>query len=580
MSALYAPKIAPDSPWRHVAVVLALVLLACLPKLGNAFVWDDLALIVESDFIHDFSNLPRAFLHDTMFAADAGKFQAQATLDTYRPVTLVSFFVDAAISGRDPAAYHWDNLIVHLLCTALVCLFAQRLLPAHLGAAAPWAALWFGLHPVLGEAHLWINGRSDLWCTLFGLGALLLWWRDPALADAPVSTRRLLGTYLLCLLGLLSKETLAPALVAALIWDSGFFHRSLRELRLDRVFFVRSLPIVLSIGSYLVLRAMALRGLHTSAGSPQLWMAAQHLPRLLIDGLVSSVAPMRLMPRYLLEEYAAQGNVMSGLMLLLVLSIAVGIFVWRHRSPVLAFGLVWFALVLAPASLISTLPWYGFGRYLYLPFAALLPAFAGTLAALVRSLRSHVPGLVRLGVPLAALALCGFGARLSLSAPMWNGSEAFYSAIISEDATASHGLGGIGKLLVDAGKPAEAIRFLEGAVERNRKDHRYLNNLAVAYLRVGRLSDSAEVAAEGARAFPGQAKFPYVQALSAAGMGRPQEVAEWITRALRIDPNFGPARSLITDLCSSHPRREDFRKAFAMAFEADPALTKLGLLPP
>lgn len=76
--------------------MLALVALVTLPKVRNDFVWDDLALIVESDFIHDVRNLPQVFAVDTMFAADRGKFQAVAQLDTYRPITIATFFVDAA----------------------------------------------------------------------------------------------------------------------------------------------------------------------------------------------------------------------------------------------------------------------------------------------------------------------------------------------------------------------------------------------------------------------------------------------------------------------------------------------------
>src|SRR6266568_555908 len=91
----------PRRRW-PIGVVLIVVAMATAPSLGNAFVWDDLLLIVQSDFIHEPRSLPRVFGVDTMFAADGGGFQAVAGLDTYRPLAILTFFVDAAISGRSP----------------------------------------------------------------------------------------------------------------------------------------------------------------------------------------------------------------------------------------------------------------------------------------------------------------------------------------------------------------------------------------------------------------------------------------------------------------------------------------------
>ncbi|HTU62759.1 MAG TPA: hypothetical protein VMF89_30060, partial [Polyangiales bacterium] len=66
--------------------LLIAIAIACLPKLDNDFVWDDIPMILESDRLFDASNLPSVFWHDTMYTSDGGKFQAQAQLDTYRPI--------------------------------------------------------------------------------------------------------------------------------------------------------------------------------------------------------------------------------------------------------------------------------------------------------------------------------------------------------------------------------------------------------------------------------------------------------------------------------------------------------------
>ena len=551
--------------WAHLGSVLVLVALASSPKFGNAFVWDDVPLIVESDFLHDVSNIPRTFLHDTMFAVDGGQFAATAQVDTYRPVTMLSFFVDSALSGRDPLAYHWDNLLLHLLCTALVFVFATRLLPATPGKLPAWVALWFGLQPALSEAHVWINGRSDLWSTFFGLSALLLWWRDPREVSV-IPWTRALAVFALCLLGLLSKETLAPALAAALIWDLGFFHNDLRALRLTRAWMQRALPLVLAIGCYIALRSFALSGLRTSAGPAQLSMALRHLPMLLVDGLVYSVAPLRVMPRYLLEEYSNAGGLRQGASLLVMVALAVIVLRHRRRVPLASFGLAWFVVTLAPVSVISTMAWYGFGRYLYLPFALLIPCAVEVLMLGV----VYVPRLARVARPMAVAILVLFGARLATSAPQWDGSEPFYAAIVAEDPLSSHGTGGLGKWLAEQGETAEAIPLLERAVSRNPSDPRYLNNLALSYLSAGRAQEALGAATVGTQRFPSEARFHYAQAKVLVNAGTLPQVVDALVKATRLDPQHRPTRALIADLSTRHPAHDAYRAAFTSALGEDP----------
>src|SRR5215468_6959248 len=263
--------------------VLGVVALATLPKLRNAFVWDDLPLIVGSDFIHDPANARRVFGVDTMYAADGGRFQSGAGLDTYRPLSILTFFVDASISGKNPIAYHVDNWIAHLVCVFLVFAVARRLLPAAHRSYAPWAAAMFGLHPVLGEAHIWINGRSDVWCTLFVLLGTLGYWRsgEPGRRSPLFGA----GAFASFLAALLFKETALTVLPLLLVWPGPSWRRRW--------------PLVLAPIVYLVLRGAALQGIHASGGTTHLALALIRLPVLWLDGLASTLLPTRVMPRYL-----------------------------------------------------------------------------------------------------------------------------------------------------------------------------------------------------------------------------------------------------------------------------------------
>jgi tetratricopeptide (TPR) repeat protein len=504
---------------RHMlglAALLGGVALACLPKLGNAFVWDDIELI-RSDRLFDARNLAHVFWNDTFFVVDGGSFQAQAQLDTYRPITIATFFLDAWLSGRAPLGYHLDNLLAHLACVALVYLWTRRLLeleapqqardPHPLALAA---AAFFGLHPILGEAHLWINGRSDLYCTLFGLSGALCWL---AARREGASPAKLASAGVLFLLGLLSKETLAPFLLVLLLWDVGSLVRAVGELRPSRAQLVRALPPLAALAIYTWLRNRALAGLHTSAGSEQIALALQRLPVLLLDGLSNAVVPRGVMPRYLHQEYGRLPTWMPYVCAGIVLAGAL-LFVRRRRPPIVFLGVLGYAASLAPASLIATMAWHGFGRYLYLPLALLGPVLVLGAAGLLAGVAQKSERAARLCRLAGAAYLTLFGVRLSASTADWDGPRAFYEGIIAENPDASHGHDGLGRYLLEHGEPVRAIAELERAVELAPLDSRCLNNLGVAYLRSGRLADASRVAALGLSRFPRQeGKFSRLQAL-------------------------------------------------------------------
>jgi tetratricopeptide (TPR) repeat protein len=117
--------------------------------------------------------------------------------------------------------------------------------------------------------------------------------------------------------------------------------------------------------------------------------------------------------------------------------------------------------------------------------------------------------MVALGLYLAA-----FGVRLARSARSWNGPVAFYEAIIAESPEASHGYGGLGRILVDQGKYGPGVEALEIAAALGPRDSRHLNNLGQACLRAGRIKRAREVAELGRQRFPGQAKFDRLLSLT------------------------------------------------------------------
>jgi tetratricopeptide (TPR) repeat protein len=133
----------------------------------------------------------------------------------YYPLTLLSHMADAQLYGQWAGGHHLTNLILHLICIALVYL-VFRLATHEPGRSAAVAAL-FALHPLHVEAVVWIAERKELLCTLFTLLALLAYGAYVRRSG----WRRHLSVSLLFLCALLAKPmavTLPAVFLLVDIW--------------------------------------------------------------------------------------------------------------------------------------------------------------------------------------------------------------------------------------------------------------------------------------------------------------------------------------------------------------------------
>ncbi|HKQ59543.1 MAG TPA: hypothetical protein VJY35_16895, partial [Candidatus Eisenbacteria bacterium] len=131
-----------------------------LPALRNGFVRDDVPLIAGNALMRAPGGLGRLLGSD--FMASMG-----ATAGLWRPLPLLTFWIDGRLSGWTPMLFHAVNLALHAGAAALVgALLAQAGLPR---IAALLGALWFAAMPAHVEPVAWISGRIDLLCGGFAL---------------------------------------------------------------------------------------------------------------------------------------------------------------------------------------------------------------------------------------------------------------------------------------------------------------------------------------------------------------------------------------------------------------------------
>lgn len=491
--------------------VLACATLFVIGKFRNEFVFDDV-FVVEGDLIHDPARIGEVFGAHTLIAHGESSTKA---MDTYRPLTLLTFFWDAWLSGRDPWSYHLTNHLLHL--SVVVCLFmlARWLLPA----ASVWTlaavALFFGLSPQLAEGHVWINGRSDPLAALFGLLALLTW--RPGGGKRHVMIRQL-GTGMLYFAGLLSKETLLLAMPSLLLWPTPEPRPLVSRMRALLPFGVAGLV-------YLGLRSWALQGMHATAGGAQLTTALKNLPVLWADGLRELIAPSRLYLRSMRDEYgmlSSREHLLIALAILVGVGLAVGV---RKRLPVLSWGLAWFCWTLAPASMISFFLWPGFGRYLYIPCIGLAVGLGELLGQARAGLTRHFAEdplkrrwLCRIAAGSVAIYLLALGTRLTTVTGNYASDKSLYLTAALAAPKPAYAYASYGTSRAHSGDFAGSIAPLEKAVQLDPGEPIYLFELAHSYLGSGNSTQAEALLRAGITRSPaalaGDLRALLVQALA------------------------------------------------------------------
>ncbi len=132
--------------------VLAVTAICMYPSIPNEFVnWDDDRYITDNTLLQ-----PLSF--ETIKAIFSQDVSAN-----YNPWAIVSLAIDKQFFGLNPVPYHIHNLVLHLLCTALVFWWMRLLKLGNTAAAV--VALLFGMHTMRVESVAWVTERKDV---LFG----------------------------------------------------------------------------------------------------------------------------------------------------------------------------------------------------------------------------------------------------------------------------------------------------------------------------------------------------------------------------------------------------------------------------
>ncbi len=528
------PSSGPDnggSRWADYAAIAAIAVICYAGTLSGGFVFDDLEVIVENPLVTESgAGLGAIFTsHYWQHVTPTGNL--------YRPLTILSYRLNAAVGDLEPAGFHAVNVILHALCACLLLRIAGGLSFGR-GAALAGAAI-FAAHPIHTEAVAGIVGRADLMAAAGVLGALALHLssRSPGPACTTAAAALLSA-------GLLSKESavVLPAIaVAADLCRIRMKTTTLRQVAPAQVTFLAV------VAGWLVLRAMVLPGVQPGtisdsvfAGVPWqhriltgLWVLSRYLQLLVAPVTHSadySYAQTPLVTSPLTPRVLIAAGALGALACIGLLGMAARSGSSTRRQA--AFSCLAFLAAIAPVSnLIAPIGTVMAERLLYLPsmaFCLAIPAFWAIIAARVRPAVSAL---------LAAALVVGFAARTIDRNRDWKDQLTLFSATVIASPGSAKAHFNLGIALADTGRPDAALAEYRIAMGLNPDDPKPMRNAALLLVAEGRTAEALALLEKAAAVNPA---LPGV--LSDLGavydtMGRPVEAEATLREALARDPD-------------------------------------------
>jgi tetratricopeptide (TPR) repeat protein len=187
-----------------ILLYLSLIILPSiiyLSSLSFDFVWDDSLLYINQ------KNFPKENVFENY-----SKFWSPNLQDMYIPVTY-TFWAIAASIGTDasnqniisPGAFHFFNILFHILNGILVFAIVRRLIKNDIAALI--GALVFALHPIQVEAVAWVSELRGLLAAFWGFLSIYFYLNHLDSNDKKHKIRQYIMTFVCLVLSMLSKPS-------------------------------------------------------------------------------------------------------------------------------------------------------------------------------------------------------------------------------------------------------------------------------------------------------------------------------------------------------------------------------------
>jgi hypothetical protein len=409
----------PKQKTRLPYLVLVLAVFAAYADVyHNAFVWDDVSLVVSNGSLRHWGGLIDIFTKTTL-----GPY--------YRPLQALVYFFIYQLFGLSQPAFHGANILIHALNVCLVFRLGCRL--GFYRSASFTAALLWGVHPLWIEIVAVVAGTADLLVVTFLLTGLLA-----LLPKFKPRHFRLAVLFFILAIGSKEHAVVFPALVTFTLFLAS-------KERLKPAVYLKTWPLWLLAAAYIIgfLMCPVLNNLPSYVDQNAIYVqlyennvvnriltALATLPVYL--GLILTPANLHLAWNFPIYTIVGDWHVIAGVAM--VAATLLQIFHGRgKRGLPLSWGLLWFATALSPyTGILKPVDGQFFEHWIYLPTIGLFLGVSQTVAVWMNTLRpeKYFKKVSIIAVGLVTLATVTLGIKTYLQNEILHDRGSMFESII------------------------------------------------------------------------------------------------------------------------------------------------------
>ncbi|MGA2241640.1 MAG: tetratricopeptide repeat protein [Verrucomicrobiota bacterium] len=520
----------------------------------------------------------------------------------WHPVTWLSLMLDAQLFGTGPAGPHLMNVLLHAANAVLLFLLLRRMMRLRSEASSPQVglgcdksvgtvaaqagALWpsafvaavFAIHPLRVESVAWVAERKDV---LSGLFFMLTLWAYARYAQTrariQMSGVRWLGSYdywlavLFFALGLMSKPMLVTVPFVMLLLDWWPLERfTIYDLRFTiRRLIWEKVPFFGLSTASCVATVLAQREAIKSMIVLPLTLRFGNALMAYVAYLVQMVWPDNLAAFYPYRFDVPFWQIASaGTLLLFITLLAFRI---ARRFPYFITGWLWYLGMLVPViGLVQVGDQSHADRYTYLPQIGLYLVMVWAVRDFTASwrYRRQVLGVAAFSV-IAALIGCTWK-----QTAYWRNDESLWRHALASTSGNYIAYGSLGATLVDQGRFAEAIGYLQKAIEFKPNSAEVYNDWGKALMGQGQTAEAIKHFQKAVEIDPACAEAYNNLGNLLGAQGQAAEAIEYYQKAIELRPNRAEIYNNFGNLLAAQNRVTEAIEQFQKALEIKPDYAK------
>lgn len=430
----------------NISYVLLIIIAALyLPFLGNAFVSDDIAWLLNHP-------VPWKLIQST------GWPQAIHLGGVLQYLTNV-------LVGPSPWLYRLQNIAFHCLCAVLVCFIVSKLLNRKVGIVT---GLIFAVHPIAVESVTWISGG------VYALAAVLFLASFWFYINKKYSLSVLIFSFSL----LVSEKSLGLFLIfIAYEWFWGNLSKNWKRLT---PYLLLSITMIVFYITKVNLRTESISG--SLPGGMQFFN-----PLFQIPAAVSTYINLLLWPKNLTLYhgyfvFSSLSNTLRTAITFLLLILTLYSFL---KKKVWGFWFIWFYAALAPTLTPLKISWIVAERYAYL-------ASIGIFVLLATAFNKIYSKYKEAGMVAGTLILLALSLRTVFRNLEWRSQDTLWPATLRESPQVAYSWNNMGDVYSRKGDELKASQMFKQATIVDPEYADAYFNLGLSYLKLGLVKEAEE----------------------------------------------------------------------------------------